>query len=157
MSLPLTNTTEIDNGAPVISREEIYIEAPLDTVWNLHVDVNSWPRWRADVDSAQLVSPFGVGSSFRWETAGLHITSTITQMVPGSRTTWGGPADGIDGVHVWEFGPHGSGVLVRTKESWNGDPAHADPPALRSALDESLRAWLRDLRDEAERHEVVTL
>lgn len=144
-----TNPVDIDLGAPVISRQELLIEAPLDTVWNLHVDVDSWPHWRPDVDSAQLTGPFGVGSSFRWQTAGLHITSTVTQVVPGSRTTWGGPSDGIDGIHVWEFGRQDGGVLVQTRESWNGDLVRADVPTLQPALDESLRVWLRDLRAEA--------
>jgi uncharacterized protein YndB with AHSA1/START domain len=151
MTIPLATTVDIDNDAPVISREELFIPAPLETVWKLHIDVDAWPGWRSDVDSAQLAGPFGAGSAFRWRTAGLDITSTITQVVPGSRTTWGGPAGGIDGVHVWEFTPRDGGVLVRTKESWSGDPVGADAPALQSALDESLRVWLRDLRAEAER------
>jgi uncharacterized protein YndB with AHSA1/START domain len=151
MPTPPANTVDIDDGAPVISREEIFIEAAPETVWNLHTDVDAWPGWRSDVNSAQLTDPFGIGSSFRWQTAGLHITSTITQVLPGSRTTWGGPADSIDGVHVWEFMPRYGGVLVRTRESWNGESVHANAPALQSALDESLRVWLRDLRTEAER------
>jgi uncharacterized protein YndB with AHSA1/START domain len=113
MTTPHANTVDIDDGAPVVSREELFIDAPAEAVWNLHTDVNAWPAWRSDVDSAQLTDPFGIGSSFRWQTAGLDITSTITQVVPGTRTTWGGPADGIDGVHVWEFLPRYGGVLVR--------------------------------------------
>jgi uncharacterized protein YndB with AHSA1/START domain len=151
MNIPLTNTVDIDLEAPVISREEIFIEASPETVWNLHIDVNAWPRWRGDVDGAELAETFDVGAVFRWQTAGLDITSTVTQASPGSRTTWGGPAGGIDGVHVWEFTPRDGGVLVRTRESWNGEPVHADAPALQSALDESLRVWLRDLRAEAGR------
>lgn len=113
--------------------------------------VLDWPSWRPDVTGAQLTGPFAVGSSFHWQTAGLDITSQISQVIAGSRTTWGGPASSIDGVHIWEFTPHGRGVLVRTTESWNGAPVRAAVAALQSALDESLRVWLRDLRDEAAR------
>ena len=138
----------LDRGAPVISHELMFIDAPLDVVWNLHTDVNSWPRWRPDVDGAQLADPFAVGSAFRWQTAGLDITSTISQVVPKSRS----PASGIDGVHIWEFNKQDDGVLVRTTESWNGEPVHANVAALQSALDESLRVWLGYLRDEAARY-----
>jgi len=151
MTIPPADPVDIDHEAPVVSRQELLIEAPLDTVWNLHVDVDSWPDWRPDVDGAQLTGPFGVGSSFRWQTAGLDITSTVTQVVSGSRTTWGGPSDGIDGIHVWEFRRQDGGVLVQTRESWNGDVVRADAQAMQSALDESLRVWLRDLRTEAGR------
>ena len=39
----MTDPTGVDRTAPVIARHEIEIEAPLDTVWQLHVDVNAWP------------------------------------------------------------------------------------------------------------------
>jgi polyketide cyclase/dehydrase/lipid transport protein len=142
---------DIDRNAPVISHEEMLIEARLDVLWDLHTDVSSWPSWRPDVSGAELDVPFAIGSSFQWQTAGLDITSVISQIDIGSRTTWGGPANGIDGVHVWEFSETGRGVLVRTRESWSGEPVRANVDALQSALDESLRAWLRDLRDEAAR------
>jgi hypothetical protein len=152
MNIPLADAIDIDHGAPVISREEMLIEAPVETVWNLHVGINAWTTWRADVDSAQLADTFAVGSAFRWQTAGLHITSTIMHVIPFSRTAWGGPADGIDGVHVWEFSPRDNGVLVRTRESWSGAPVQANTPALQSALDESLQVCLRDLRAAAISH-----
>ena len=42
----MTTPTAIDSSAPVLGQHEIGIEAPLNTVWQLHVDVNSWPRWQ---------------------------------------------------------------------------------------------------------------
>lgn len=156
MDVPLTTGLDIDRDAPVISHEEITVDAPLDVVWNLHTDINSWPTWRPDVTQAQLAGPFHVGSAFHWQTGGLDITSTIAQVVTGSRTIWGGPAGGIDGVHVWEFLPRDTGTLVRTTESWNGDPVRANVTALQSALDASLQVWLKNLRDEAV-HRALTL
>jgi len=44
----------------------------------------------------------------------------------------------------------GASVLVRTAESWEGDPVTAQPEALQAALDESLRAWLENLKRKAE-------
>ena len=146
-----TTDVDVDRRAPVISHHELVIEAPLETLWDLHTDVNAWPRWRADVDGAALEATFAVGHSFRWQTAGLDITSTIMQVVQRSRTVWGGPASGIDGVHLWEFVPVDHGVLVRTTESWDGPPVRAGVEALQSALDASLQAWLGYLRDEAAR------
>ena len=34
-------TMDIDENAPVITREEILIDAPLGTVWSLHTDISS--------------------------------------------------------------------------------------------------------------------
>ena len=115
--------------------------------------MRAWPTWRSDVDGVQFSADFAVGSAFRWQTAGLDITSVISQVNPRSRTAWGGldEATGITGIHVWTFTPTTGGVLVHTEESWSGKPIVADTPGMQAALDESLRAWLRDLRDEAAR------
>jgi hypothetical protein len=42
--------TAVDRSAPVIAHHEVDIQAPLDTVWRLHTDINAWvcrppPRW----------------------------------------------------------------------------------------------------------------
>ena len=63
---------------------------------------------------------------------------------------WGGAAGGIVAVHAWTLEEQDDGVLVRTEESWEGAPVSANPEAMRSALDASLRAWLENLRRAAE-------
>jgi hypothetical protein len=46
--------------------------------------------------------------------------------------------------------PSVDGVVVRTEESWDGDPVRAQPKEMQQALDGSLRAWLQSLKDKAE-------
>jgi uncharacterized protein YndB with AHSA1/START domain len=92
-----------------------------------------------------------VGSVFRWQTAGLDITSTVEEIEPPRRIVWGGPAQGIVAVHVWTLDEQDDGVLVKTAESWEGDPVTAQPEALQAALDRSLRNWLENLKRAAER------
>lgn len=140
----------IDAAAPVVSRHEIPVRAPLRAVWQLHTDVAAWPAWHSQVDGTQPEGPFEVGAVFRWQTTGLDITSTVAQVAPLRRTVWGGPAHGITGVHVWTFTDTGAEVLVRTEESWDGEPVRAAVADLQHALDASLLTWLRDLRDTAE-------
>ncbi|MDF9817024.1 uncharacterized protein YndB with AHSA1/START domain [Streptomyces sp. SPB162] len=105
------------------------IDAPLERVWSLHTDIDTWPSWNADVDQAKLDGPLQVGNSFGWKTHGLDITSTIREIVPGERLVWGGPANGIEGVHVWTFEQAGSQVRVHTEESWSGAPRPPPPPS----------------------------
>jgi ligand-binding SRPBCC domain-containing protein len=35
---------EINSNAPVISRHEITINAPLESVWLLHTEIDAWPQ-----------------------------------------------------------------------------------------------------------------
>jgi hypothetical protein len=40
---------DIDENAPVITRDEILIDAPLDTVWGLQTGISSWSEWQPDI------------------------------------------------------------------------------------------------------------
>ncbi|HEY0816203.1 MAG TPA: SRPBCC family protein [Pseudonocardia sp.] len=142
----------VDAAAPVVSHGEIYVDAPLSTVWRLQTDVANWPTWRSDVDATQVTQPFTVDSTFRWQTSGLDITSRIFQVSPMARTAWGGPSMGIDAIHVWTYAPTGNGVMVRTQESWSGTQVEAQAATLQPALDRALQTWLGDLKKKAEDH-----
>lgn len=149
---PQPTTCTIDETAPVIVRLSTVIDAPLEKVWALHTDVGSWAEWNADVDQAELDGPLQPGNSFSWKTHGLDITSTVREIVPGERLVWGGPANGIEGVHVWTFEQTGDQVTVRTEESWSGTPVDAATEELGQALQHSLTAWLSSLKARAEQH-----
>ena len=66
------------------------------------------------------------------------------------RIVWGGSAQGIVAVHVWTLDPQEGGVLVKTEESWEGEPVDAQVETLQGALDKSLRDWLKNLKRIAE-------
>ena len=94
-------TMDIDENAPVITRDGILIDAPLGTVWDLHTDISSWSEWLPDIDSSTVEGPLAVGTVFRWQTFGLNIESTIREVDPPRRIVWSGPAQGIVAIHVW--------------------------------------------------------
>lgn len=146
----MTTPTDIDRDAPVITHHEIDINAPLDTVWNLHTDVDAWPTWNLEVTAAKLDGAFAPGNSFTWTSYDLTVTSTIYIVEDHSRTLWGGAAQGIMGIHEWRFAPSPAGVQVITTESWAGDAAGADPTGMQSILDNTLTAWLTRLKQKAE-------
>ncbi|MFI0901099.1 SRPBCC family protein [Streptomyces sp. NPDC020983] len=142
--------TTVDETAPVIVRVSTTVNAPLSRVWDLHTDIAGWARWNTNVERVDVTGPLAPGASFRWLTHGLDITSTLFQIVPGRRTVWGGPAHGIDGIHVWTFEEHDGVVTVHTEESWSGAVVQAQPEQLRQVLEQSLTDWLRQLKAEAE-------
>lgn len=44
---------DINPTAPVLTRDEILIDAPLDVVWKTQTDIAEWPRWRPQVPVAR--------------------------------------------------------------------------------------------------------
>ena len=146
MSIP----TGIDGNAPVRARHETDIHAPLDTVWRLHTDVNNWPAWQTDITAARLDGPFEPGASFAWTSHGLTVVSTINAAAEHARMLWGGTAGGITGIHEWLFTKTPAGVHVTTQESFAGQPVEAGITRMRTILDASLAAWLKNLKAAAE-------
>ncbi|MEV6602067.1 SRPBCC family protein [Actinoplanes sp. NPDC051346] len=142
--------TNIQEDATVVVRREIRIAAPVDRVWRLHTDVNNWTTWQSDIDTASVDGPLEPGTTFHWTTAGLQIASTVYAVDAPHRILWGGPAHGITGIHEWTFTADGDATIVRTAESWDGEPVRADEDNLRHALDTSLASWLHLLRTKAE-------
>jgi ligand-binding SRPBCC domain-containing protein len=45
---------EINSNAPVISRHEITISAPLESVWQVHTEIDRWTQWNPDFSKAHL-------------------------------------------------------------------------------------------------------
>jgi uncharacterized protein YndB with AHSA1/START domain len=142
--------TGIDTSAPVVARHSITIDAPLRRVWDLHTDVSGWTSWQDDITAASADGPLVPGSVFRWTTFGMEIASTVHAVEEPYRILWGGPAHGIEGIHQWTFTEVDGMVLVRTEESWDGDPIRADAEGMAAALDASLTAWLERLKKTAE-------
>ena len=48
----------INNSAPVKSRGDIKINAPVDKVWNILTTINDWPSWQSEVTESRLNGEF---------------------------------------------------------------------------------------------------
>jgi uncharacterized protein YndB with AHSA1/START domain len=140
----------VNRDAPVVASSALLIRAPIQVVWDIQTDIADWPSWQPDVERAAADTPLAVGAVFSRQRGGMAISSTVEAFEPPHRIVWGGAAGGIVAVHAWTLEEQGDGVLVRTEESWEGEPVSASPEAMQSALDASLRAWLENLRRAAE-------
>lgn len=147
----MTDPTDVDPTAPVVAEHRITIAAPVEIVWAVHVDVDSWSEWSPDIDRATTPAPLAPGVTFEWESFGLSVASTVYRLDEPHRILWGGDASGITGIHAWTFSPADAGTEVVTRESWSGDPIEADVPTAKGQLDQSLDSWLAALKTEAER------
>jgi uncharacterized protein YndB with AHSA1/START domain len=141
---------EINSSAPIVSRQGITINAPIEAVWKLHTEVAGWPDWNSDIVRAALNGPVATGTVFHWETLGLAISSTIGEVVPLRKLAWSGVAGDVLGIHVWTFSSDKEGTHVFTEESLEGPSLPEHHEDLQRALDDSLVRWLASLRDRAE-------
>ncbi len=141
-------------GAPVSakcrSHSEIRIEAPVERIWSLVTDVDNWPHWNPEVQSAHLEGDLRRGSRFKWKSKGSRVTSTFRDIEPMTRLTWTGVAFGTKAVHSWTFETTDRGVLVTTTETFDGWLPALAPRMMQKTLDDTLPALLASLKAAAE-------
>ncbi|MFC4908693.1 SRPBCC family protein [Actinomadura gamaensis] len=164
---PQCRGESVDPAALIRYKTDVFIKAPLSTVFKVQTDVERWPSWQKPVLSMKLLDPGHLrpGSRFRWTTPApptpttpastLTITSTVEQIKKNDCILWSGPAIGagvrIDqGVHLWKFTKVRGGVHVHTEETWTGRQVEADVPTARRLLGDGLEQWLLDLKATAE-------
>ena len=80
----------IETMAPMFASKEIFIEAPLNKVWNLQTNIEDWIQWQPDISYSKLDGPLVAGSVFRWKAKGMKIVSTLHTVAPMDKIGWTG-------------------------------------------------------------------
>jgi len=141
---------QINPNAPAVARREIKIKARPEEVWAIHTDIDGWWKWNADINESKLNGQLIEGATFAWKSRGSDISSTIEVLEPGRCIGWSGRTLGARAVHVWTLEAAGEETLVRTEESMEGWLVSLLRGMMRKRLDQSLNAWLVDLKNEVE-------
>jgi hypothetical protein len=142
---------DIHRNAAIVARDEITIEAPVATVWEIFTDIPRWPDWNANITGAGIDGPLAVGATFHWLTAVTVNSSVVMELAPMERIIWSGDVNGFTVVHLWQFSPvndHRSSV--RAEESWSGVVDIRQKEFFRRSRGESIRYWLESLKRKAE-------
>jgi uncharacterized protein YndB with AHSA1/START domain len=143
-------TLEINQHAPLLAHKDIFIEAPPQIVWKIHIDIDNWSRWQTAITASKLESPLAVGSAFRWRSGGLNVTSTVQVLEPNRLIGWTGKSLGAQAKHIWKFIPQDNGTMVTTEESMEGWSVGLLKLVMPKFLVNSLDTWLRNLKTQAE-------
>ncbi len=142
---------KINDNAVLKTSKEIEIHAPLNVVWAIHVDINSWKKWHPDISEALLKGNLKSGSTFDWKSGGYKLKSTIMEVVENKIIGWEGVGFGASAIHVWEFSSLENGnTLVSTHESMDGWMVKLFKGMMRKKLNDSLDTWLSSLKLQVE-------
>ena len=141
----------VNQGAPIVGRDEIEIGTPPEVVWDVLTAFEGWPAWNRDVRSVRMQGPIAKGSVFRWKAGPGTIESTIQRVEPPQLIAWTGKTLGIKAIHFWWLEPRKEHTLVRTEESYEGLVARVLRGPIQKALESALENGLRYLKAEAER------
>lgn len=111
---------EINLKAPVIEQKKIEIAAPTAIVWQVLTDIESWPDWQENVNSAKLKGAVAEGTKFVWKAGGLTFHSQLHTVESHQAFGWTGKIMGAFAIHNWTFTDKGKTTLVSVEESLEG-------------------------------------
>ncbi|MFN1836068.1 SRPBCC family protein [Balneola sp. MJW-20] len=142
---------EINSNAVLKTVKEIEINAPIETVWEVHTHINEWKDWHPDISHSDLKGKLKAGSVFEWKSGGYKLRSQIKKVEENRMIGWHGTGFGATAIHLWEFSSLSNGnTLVRTKESMDGWLVKLLKGMMRKNLNDSLETWLAALKNQSE-------
>ena len=134
---------------------QIEVSAPPETVWNILVKAEEWPKWYEGAFDVEILqsdtNTLGPKSSFNWNTMGLDFTSEIKEFRPPYRLSWESHRSIIQGYHAWLIVPTAKGSKVITEESQFGLLAYLQPIFVPNKLHRLHDIWLTELKRKAEK------
>lgn len=136
----------INKNAPVISRNQIEIEAPIDTVWKVLTDINGWTKWQKSVSETEVFGSIEEGTLFRWKAGGLSFKSRIHTSKPNTEFGWTGTTIGASAIHNWTFTKNESNTIVVVEESLQGVFPKLFKSYFQKNLDKGVLTNLRELK-----------
>lgn len=139
----------IDDKAPVKARSEITINAPIEKVWEVLINLPEWPRFDPSFSSIRLESDVSVGAKASFKLKGFPIQGVFAVVDVDHELTWVGKSLWTRAIdrHVIERTVDGSTRLF-LEESFVGLFA----PLMISSrrLSEQHEIWLRGIKSAIE-------
>ena len=112
--------------AELKAEKSIVVNAPIEKVWKLMLDIPGWPKWFPALKAAGPVSgaPLAQGSvlSFKLALMGPALTMKVSviESQPPRRVAWTGGMLGVSAVHSFDFETQGGKTKVISKEAFQG-------------------------------------
>lgn len=117
---PLAENGRINPDASIRDSQSVIINAPIQKVWEVLIDMPRWPEWNGDIKSVK-VDEVKDGAEFRWTLNGSTLTSTIRKVQAPELLSWTGSTKGIKAIQVWRLEDSGDNqTIVSTEESLQG-------------------------------------
>ena len=101
----------------------IVIAAAPERVWQVIVDIESWPQWTKSVTDVKRLDsgPLQVGSRARLKQPGLlPLTWELTELQPGTQFTWVCRLPGVTATARHEIIASETGARLELATTWTG-------------------------------------
>lgn len=140
----------INENAPVKSKNQMKIDAPIDTVWKILTDINNWTKWQKAVSETEVLGEIKEGTKFNWKAGGLSFKSMIHTVNYKSMFGWTGTTFGASAIHNWTFEEKDNKTIVNVEESLQGVFPRLFRGYFQKNLDSGVVTNLKELKTASE-------
>ncbi|MCX7985831.1 MAG: SRPBCC family protein [Bacteroidales bacterium] len=140
----------INKDAPVKSKNQIEIKAPIKTVWKVLTDIKRWPKWQKAVTKTEIIGNIEEGKAFYWKADGLSFRSKIHTIKPYLAFGWTGTTIGASAIHNWTFIEKDNQTIVVVEESLQGIFPQLFKKYFQKNLDNGVLKNLQELKEYCE-------
>lgn len=141
----------INENAPVLQRDQLFIRASPERVWAVLTDINRWTAWNSKITKAAMDERPADGVRFNWTVNSARIKSVLHTVQAPLAFGWSGTTFGGSAIHNWTLEPENGGTRVRVEESMEGWLISLFRKKMNRDLAKDMRAWLESLKRESER------
>ena len=141
---------QVNQNAPVLQTNQIFIQADPKRVWAVLADINQWPTWQPKISRAVLEGRPVVGATFNWKVNGASIRSVLHTADVGYAFGWSGTTFGGSAIHNWQLKSQNGGTLVHVEESMEGWLVGLFKKKMNRDLAADMALWLERLKGASE-------
>lgn len=144
----------LPENSDVYVRNEIYINASSETVWDWLINAPLWSDWYINATNVQIINQnknyLTAGALFSWNVFGHPVQCTVAEYVLRERLAWIVQGEGIVAYHAWLIKKVANGCYVLTEETQQGPAAIFGKEADPNMMYKAHELWLERLKKNAE-------
>ena len=141
----------VNIDAPVLAKNKIEINAPVDSVWKKLTDITNWSKWQKAVTETVVKGAIQEGTQFDWKAGGLSFQSQIHTAKHHAAFGWTGTTIGASAIHNWRFQQKDSTTtVVIVEESLQGVFPNLFRKYFQDKLDKGVLNSLLELKSAVE-------
>lgn len=116
----LAKKGKINENAGIRDSHSIIINADIDKVWDILVDMENWPTWNPEVKKVILEGKVEEGAYFKWLQGRTNGKSQIQKVEKPSNISWTSQAKFVKRIYVWSLESDEGQTIATVSASFQG-------------------------------------
>ena len=144
----LAQKGKINENAGIRDSHATIINADIEKVWNILIDMENWPSWNPEVKKVTLEGDVEEGTNFQWIQGRTHGNSQIQSVKKPHTLSWTSKAKLVKRIYVWSLEFDEGQTIATVSASFQG--AFVVLAENHQKVYNELLTWLELLKNKAE-------